>query len=352
MDHPEYFVPGTEVDLEQSPQNYKRVKSRRGDSILAYGRDPYFSGWPDTVQLDYCNPATTEAMSQELLRISGQCDGVRCDMAMLVLPEVIEKTWGHSAQPFWPIIIKAVREKVPGFCFMAEVYWDMEWTLQQQGFDYTYDKQLYDRLRDGSASAVREHFYADKNYQDKLVRFLENHDEARVASIFDQKRHEAAAVITFFSPGLRFFHQGQFEGRRKKVSPHLVRRPQEPLDIAVRQFYAELLGLLKQPVLRDGRWQLVNCTPAWEGNDTWDSFITFVWDDTGGGQMLVCVNYAPHASQCFVQLPFTGLAGQLVQFRDIMNDAIYDRDGNDLLERGLFLDMPEWGFHVFEVSNL
>ena len=65
--------------------------------ILAYGRDPYFSGWPDTVQLDYSNPATQEAMMKELLRIADQCDGVRCDMAMLILPEVFERTWGRKA---------------------------------------------------------------------------------------------------------------------------------------------------------------------------------------------------------------------------------------------------------------
>jgi glycosidase len=225
--HPDYFVSGTESDLEKNPQNYKRFKHSQGDLILAYGRDPFFAGWPDTVQLDYSNPATADAMLNELLRISDQCDGVRCDMAMLVLPEVFERTWGRRAQPFWQIATTAVREKVPGFCFMAEVYWDMEWTMQQQGFDYAYDKRLYDRLCEGHAKAVREHFFAGTDYQDKLARFLENHDEPRAAATFDQKNHEAAAIITFLSPGLRFFHQGQFEGRKKRISPHLVRAPQE-----------------------------------------------------------------------------------------------------------------------------
>ena len=131
------------------------------------------------------------------------------------------------------------------------------------------------------AKAVREHFYAGLDYQDKLVRFLENHDEPRAASAFDQKKHEAAAVITFFSPGLRFFHQGQFEGRKKRISPHLVRGPQESPDTAVQKFYAELLDLLKKPIFRDGQWKLLNCAPAWEGNDTWNSFLAFAWEDTG-----------------------------------------------------------------------
>lgn len=215
-DHPDYFIQGTEHDLATAPQNFTRVKHQGRDLIFAYGRDPYFSGWPDTLQLNYANPATQEAMIGELLKISGQCDGVRCDMAMLVLPDVFERTWGHPAPLFWPAATQRVREQTPGFLFMAEVYWDMEWTLQQQGFDYAYDKRLYDRLREGHARPVREHFHAGLDYQDKLARFLENHDEPRAAAAFSSDVHQAAAVITFLSPGLRFFHMGQFEGRKNE----------------------------------------------------------------------------------------------------------------------------------------
>ncbi len=115
---------------------------------------------------------------------------------------------------FWPSATQHVRERVPGFRFMAEVYWDLEWTLQQQGFDYAYDKRLYDRLRDHTARPVREHLHAGLDYQNKLARSLENHDEPRAAATFPPGIHEAAAVITFLSPGLRLFHQGQFEGRK------------------------------------------------------------------------------------------------------------------------------------------
>ena len=213
--HPEYFVAGTEDLLAREPQNYVRVKRKKGDLILAYGRDPYFSGWPDTLQLDYSNPRLQEAMMNELLKISGQCDGVRCDMAMLVLPEVFERTWGRRPEPFWPRAIKKVREQHPDFCFMAEVYWDLEWTLQQQGFDYTYDKRLYDRLREGHARPVREHLHAALDYQTRLARFLENHDEPRASAAFDPRVHRAAAVITLFHP------------RPALLPPGTVRRPEE-----------------------------------------------------------------------------------------------------------------------------
>jgi glycosidase len=349
-EHPEYFVHGSETDLARSPRNYCRLHTKNGPLVLAYGRDPYFEGWPDTLQLNYGNPATQDAMIGELVRIAGQCDGVRCDMAMLVLPDVFERTWGLQAELFWPKATQRVRNQSPGFVFMAEVYWDREWTLQQQGFDYTYDKRLYDRLREGHARPVRDHLRADPDYQNKMVRFLENHDEPRATATFSPGVHEAAAIITFLSTGLRFFHQGQFEGRRKRISPHLVRAPKEPTDETLHQFYDRLLAVLRQRTLRDGQWRLLDSVPAWDGNGTWDSFLIFAWQGSGKERLLVMVNYAATQSQCYVPLPFPDLASRTVQLKDLMGPASYDRDGDELLSRGLYLDVPGWGYHVFKVS--
>lgn len=347
--HPEYYIAGTEIDLARAPQNYTWARRKGGDLLLAYGRDPYFAGWPDTLQLNYGNPATQEAMIGELLRIAGQCDGVRCDMAMLVLPDVFERTWGLRTELFWPKATTRVREKSPGFCFMAEVYWDLEWTLQQQGFDYTYDKRLYDRLREGHARPVRDHLRAELNYQNKMARFLENHDEPRSAATFSPDVHEAAAVITFLSPGLRFFHQGQFEGRKKRISPHLIRAPKEPTDDRLHRFYERLLVQLRQPAVRDGQWQLLECLQAWEGNGTFDSFMAWSWQAREGQRRLIAINYAGQQGQCYIRLPFSDLADRTIQLKDQMGSASYERGGDDLLSRGLYLDLPAWGYHVFDL---
>jgi hypothetical protein len=349
-EHPEYYVTGTELDLARAPQNYTRIKRKSGDRLLAYGRDPFFPGWSDALQLNYGNPALQEEMIGQLLRIAGQCDGVRCDMAMLVLPEVFERTWGISAQPFWPKATSRVRAKNPDFRFMAEVYWDLEWTLQQQGFDYTYDKRLYDRLREGHARPIREHFYAGMDFQNKLVRFLENHDEPRTAVTFSPEVHRAAAVVTFLAPGLRFFHQGQFEGRKKRISPHLSRAPEEPVDAELRKFYDRLLVVLDQPVVGDGRWQFCECLPAWDGNWTWDSFIAFAWQNDAGDRFVSVVNYAPNQSQCYLRLPFAELGGHQWRFQDQLSDVRYDRDGDDLQSRGLYLDLLPWQTFVFNLT--
>ncbi|HKE38545.1 MAG TPA: alpha-amylase family glycosyl hydrolase [Casimicrobiaceae bacterium] len=349
-DHADYYVAGTELDLARTPQNYVWVKRRQGDVLLAHGRDPYFAGWTDTLQLDYSNPATQEAMMGELARIAGQCDGVRCDMAMLLLPEVFDRTWRRKAPPFWPEAIRRIREEYPGFCFMAEVYWDLEWTMQQQGFDYAYDKRLYDRLREGHARPVREHLCAELGYQNKLARFMENHDEPRAAATLEPAMHKAAAVITYLSPGMRFFHQGQFEGRRKRISPHLIRAPAEPIDQALQAFYTTLLAVLRGAIVRDGEWKLLACLQAWDGNWTSDCFIAWLWRGAQGEKRLAAVNYSGNQSQCYVQLPVEDLTGNTLRFADMMSAASYDRLVSDVASRGMFLDLPPWGYHVFQVT--
>ena len=349
-EHPDFFVSGTESALAAQPQNYCRVGQGRGERILAYGRDPYFDGWPDTLQLNYGNPALQDAMRGELERIARQCDGVRCDMAMLVLPEVFERTWGIAAPPFWPRATEAVRAALPGFMFLAEVYWDLEWTLQQQGFDYTYDKRLYDRLEEGHARPVREHLFAGLDFQDRLARFLENHDEPRAAATFAPEQHRAAAILSFLTPGLRFLHQGQREGKRVRIPVHLGRGPEEAKDPGTSAFYDRLLECLKDPAFRGGDWQLLECRPAWDGNESQDAFVAFSWTVPNGPRRLVAVNYAGHQSQCYVALPWRDLDGRTWRLQDLTGPAAYDRQGSDLTWQGLYLDMPAWGHHVFTVS--
>lgn len=351
VEHPEYYVPGTELDLARAPQNYIWTRRKQGDLLLAYGRDPYFSGWPDTLQLNYGNPAAQQALIGELTRIAGQCDGLRCDMAMLVLPEIFERTWGIRSEPFWPKATEQVRRLHPEFCFMAEVYWDLEWTLQQQGFDYTYDKRLYDRLRDGHARPVREHFLAGLDFQNKLARFLENHDEPRAAATFPSEMHQAAAVITYLAPGLRFFHEGQFQGRKKRVSPHLCRRPNEPIDEKLEHFYVRLLDALRNPAVREGQWRLLECTPAWEGNWTSDCFIAFAWQGANDERLVVAVNYASNQSQCHVRLPFADVGKDQWQLDDLLGDASYVRGGDELTSKGLYLDLGPWQRHLFAMRR-
>lgn len=362
VEHPEFFVHGDDGLLEREPQNYRSVDTPHGRLVLAYGRDPYFDGWPDTFQLNYRHRGLRDAMTGELARIAEVADGVRCDMAMLLLPDVFQRTWGERStpadgsepvdEPFWPAAVAAIRRHRPEFVLMAEVYWDLEYVLQQQGFDYTYDKRLYDRLHEKNATEVRGHLMADADFQHRSARFLENHDEKRAAGAFEPAVHEAAAIVTFLVPGLRFFHEGQFEGRRARVSMHLGRRPAEPVDTALNGFYTRLLDCLRHRAeVLDGSWRLLECRPAWDGNATSAQFVAFSWEGQSGHRLLVVVNYGPSAGQCYASVVFAGLAGKSVELRDLMSTAAYTRDGDELASRGLYLDMPAWGYHVFAVTT-
>jgi glycosidase len=345
----DYYVEGREEALAGAPQNYLRVQTDRGTKILGYGRDPNFPGWPDTLQLNYANPELQAARVDELIAIAGKCDGVRCDMAMLLLPDIFQRTWGITPEPFWPKATAAVHEKFPAFSFIAEVYWDREWTLQQQGFAYCYDKRLYDRLRDRRVGAIREHLLAGLDYQDKLARFLENHDEPRAASDFPWPQHQAAAITTFLSPGLRFFHQGQFDGARVRVPTHLCRGPIEPANPEIAAFYTRLLRVLKAGAFRDGAWSQIQPQPAWLGNRTSDDFIAYTWVGDAGFRHLVIVNYAHSQGQCRLPLPFLEFRGKPVRLTDLIGTEVYDRDGSELIDRGLYIDHAPWHYNVFEL---
>ena len=182
----------------------------------------------------YAGPARA-ATAQTLSDISAQCDGIRCDMAMLMTNDIFGKTWGDRAgqrpdEEFWPAIIAELRTRHPDTVLIAEAYWDMEWTLQQQGFAFCYDKRLYDRILEVNPPDLRGHLQADLGYQSRLVRFLENHDEPRIAEKLPAVLERAAAVTIATLPGATLWHEGQFEGRRVRPPVFLARRPDEPPD--------------------------------------------------------------------------------------------------------------------------
>ena len=118
----------------------------------------------------------------------------------------------------------------------------MEWPLMQQGFDYCYDKRLYDRLSGGSAEQVRQHLLADINYQNALVRFVENHDEPRAATAFGTRRAPAIALATLTQTGARLVHHGQLQGWRVRLPVFLGRFPAEPIDHDLAEFYRSFLA--------------------------------------------------------------------------------------------------------------
>src|SRR5512136_2795226 len=241
-ENPEYFVQGNADDAKNDTASFIEAEGM----VFACGRDPFFPAWPDVLQLNAFQPGLRQAVIETVAEIAGQCDGIRCDMAMLMLNAIFERTWGaragaKPATDYWTTIIPAIKGRYREFKFIAEAYWDLEWELQQQGFDWCYDKKLYDRMEHGDAESVRQHLLADSSYQEGMVRFIENHDEPRAAATFQDGKGRAAAVAILTLPGASLLHEGQFEGMKVRLPVFLARRPAEPVDQALAAFYENLL---------------------------------------------------------------------------------------------------------------
>ena len=348
FEHPEYFVQGNTDDARNDPSSFIEA----GGKVFACGRDPYFPAWPDVLQLNAFQPGLRQAVIETVAEIAGQCDGIRCDMAMLLLNNIFERTWGARAgtwpgDDYWTTVIPAIKAQWPEFRFIAEAYWDLEWELQQQGFDHCYDKKLYDRMEHGDAENVRLHLLADSSYQEGMVRFIENHDEPRAAAAFPDGKGRAAAVAILTLPGARLLHEGQFEGRKVRLPVFLARRPAEPVDPDLATFYERLLRETHRDVFRNGDWRLCERS-GWPDNQSCRNMLAWCWvkDDE---RYLIAVNFSAGSSQALVRVSWDELRGKTWRLDDVLTGETYDRSGDEMRDFGLYVDLEPWKYHLFQM---
>ncbi|MDT8272604.1 MAG: hypothetical protein RRA35_05370 [Desulfomonilia bacterium] len=352
-EHPDFFVRGSPDDLIQHPGLFFETLN---GSVLAHGKDPYFDAWQDTAQINFFSPGGRRALIRKLVDLSQLTDGVRCDMAMLALNEVFQNTWRgfldgfpHPRVEFWKEAIDNVHHLCPDFLFMAEVYWDLEKELLGLGFDYTYDKRLYDLLSNGSSGQISEYLRKDPDAQKKSVRFIENHDEPRARSRFGLEKSLAAAAIAGTIPGLHLFHDGQREGYTVQVPVQLDRQASEVPDQVSSGFYRRLLSFTSQHVFRDGIWEPLELSPAWEGNMQYRNLLAWSWH-MGSDVRIIVVNFAAESSQARVNIHPGLINTDPVILTDLMTDAVYERDPGELSRLGLYVDLSAWKTHLFSVS--
>jgi hypothetical protein len=349
-ERPELFVRSP----MQAPGTFMQL-TPGGPLWLAHGKDPYFPAWSDVAQVDYRQPEAREAMTQLLQSVAARCDGMRCDMAMLLLNDVFTKTWerlpGTSQPPieeFWPGAIAAVKRAQPAFVFLAEAYWGLEPRLQALGFDYTYDKTLYDRLVSRDAGGVQRHLLGmGAQAVAASAHFLENHDEPRIAGVLSLEEHRAAALLILGLPGMRFLYEGQLCGARAKIPVQLGRGPLEQCSAEVNTMYEKWLTLLPTTAVRKGRGELLKPTPAWADNLSSQNYVIAQWQSQGPDFDLVVLNLAAHRSQCCTRLTVPHLAEHDWSMKDLAGSEQYERSGAELEQKGLYLDLPAHGAQLF-----
>ncbi|MPZ73561.1 MAG: alpha-amylase, partial [Nitriliruptorales bacterium] len=328
----------------RDPASFAEVAGR----IFALGRDPHFPAWTDVVQVNAFGSDLRSAMTEQLRRIAERCDGVRCDMAMLLLNDVFAATWGARvgaapADEFWPGMIRGVRTEQPGFLFAAEAYWDLEHVLLEQGFDYCYDKRLYDLVVHPDPVALRGHLLSDANHQRRMVRFLENHDEPRVAAALARETLPVAAVAVATLPGALLVYEGQLDGRRVRPPVQLGRRPAETADSGLREFWLRLLAEATAAPVRRGEWTLLR-VEGWPDNDSFRRLVAWRWDTTDS-TVTVVVNLSANAAQGRLCRPDAGSPVGQVELVDPLAKHRFLPDPAELADQGLYVDLAPWGFH-------
>jgi hypothetical protein len=350
-EHPEYYVQGSQQDFEADASLFHPVAATNGKTnFIALGKDPYFPPWRDVAQLNYFHPALRATQIAELKNLASHCDGVRCDMAMLQLTGIFGKCWGRllrgapaPATEFW----SEVRTAAPELTLLAEAYWGTEAQLFDLGFSFAYDKVLYDAVRQDNASYVRDRILSMPGQQGNFVRFLENHDEERRALAFPNDRLQADGTLMGTLPGVRFYHQGELEGRRIALPITLRIAADEPVDAVSVKFFQQILQITNEEVFHTGSWRMLQVNA--EGDAPPDGLIAYEWRSDKAWKIVV-VNLSDVTCQGRIPLGDGVNAAAQYVFWDQINDAKYPRSGEELRGVGLFVRRDRFQAHLFDIS--
>jgi glycosidase len=350
LEKSDLFIKGTIKDQMSKPYDYFSLAG----TVFAHGKDPNFPAWSDTVQINAFSSEARSKATNTLINIAEQCDGVRCDMAMLMINEVFSRTWGVKAgsiqdKEYWEEIIPSIKQKFPSFKFLAEVYWDLEWALMQQGFDYCYDKRLYERLVNKNPIEIRKHLEADWEYQKKLIRYIENHDEKRAPIVFGNDAAKAAAVIALTLPGSRLIFEGQNIGCKIKLPVQLGRPATEDKDSEISRFYENLLESIPGREYNDSVWSLCEVNSIGSLESSYNNIIAYYWESQDK-LLITVVNYSTDLSKAHIKTNFD-FGTKIWKFKDILNLKEYSYQGVDINEIGLYIELDPWCSHIFEISK-
>ncbi len=352
--YPQRFLAGTLADYRSHPDRFLPLEDRQGHPLLlAHGRDPNFPPWLDTLQLHPLRADTRRGLAEVVRHLGRHCDGLRCDMAMLVLEPVFRGTWGSLAETdpapngeIWEELIAAA----PHLLWIAEAYWGLEPRLIELGFHFAYDKTFYDMLRAGNAPSCQQHLQHLGTAAEKFVRFLENHDEQRSAAVFAATRLRAAIVALATAPGMRLWLYGQMQGRKLRAPVELARVAEEPRDEELERYYDRVLNLTRGEVLRNGCWEPLGVLAAGEDGSE-GQLLAWQWQ-LESRRLVAVINFGDRPAQGRVKL---GAENPAPTYRlhdrldHRLDQAEYFRSGQELTE-GLYVRLEPGQAHLFDVA--
>eukprot|EP01080_Neovahlkampfia_damariscottae_P010238 gene10238-2658_t len=349
--HPEYFV--------LAPPSMKKPYNPHDflPNGIAYGKDPYSGGWIDTIQWNVWNPTAKLEIIKNIVKVASMSDHIRVDMAMLLINNIFDSTWGNiikergwqrPSTEFWSDAISIVKQRFPKVKFTAEVYWDLERTLLDQGFDFVYDKSFYDILREGNTHKIKDRIshsnFLGQSSKCKHIEFfeilvIENHDEPRAVHNFHGvPRANAAAMISFLLPGMRFHHHGQWVGKKNRLVVQLKKGQNENDNQQAIDFYKKFLPISNHEVFKHGEWKICKT----EGD-------LLAWRfEYQNHKRLVVINYSHNAHGAKITGVDNASGSGKVKMNDLMTGRITEIDAEELRNQGIYRHLNPFQGEVFE----
>jgi len=344
---PHLFLKGDSQLLKDDPLTYFRLKTV-DNVILAHGRDPFFPAWSDTVQLNYFSADTRKFMTEQLVQLTKYCDGVRCDMAMLLLNNVFNNTWMRpidkfnikkNKTEFWSDAIKKVKKHSPDFTLIAEVYWDLEPKLLDLGFDYVYCKYYLDSFINDDVFKIMDNLNKDFNYVKRSVVFLENHDEDRAVTALGKKIK--AAVVSFMTmPGMKLIYDGQLEGENIKYPIQLGRAEKAKVSKNLKDFYCKILEIVNGETYKNGNFNLLVPSMCCDGDESHKNILAWYWR-YHNKYTITIVNYSSKNSRCKIKLPTNNFPSKVV-LKDLLTKANMKISADKLAKEGFMIHLKEY----------
>ncbi|MDR1678488.1 MAG: alpha-amylase [Prevotellaceae bacterium] len=386
-----YYMPNQPFTPQFDAQGYTECPARATGNDL-FSPSPTRNDWYETVKLNYGvdylggrakyfdpTPDTWLKMRNILLFWAAKgVDGFRCDMAEMVPVE------------FWSWAIEQVKRQFPHIIFIAEVYNPAEYRnyIFNGKFDYLYDKVgLYDSLRaivrnEASAACITQCWQAVSDIQPRMLNFLENHDEQRIASDFfagNAERGKPALLVSALmtaSPFMLYFGQetGEhgmdsegFSGRDGRTTifdywtvesvykQYFSGEEKKPETQHLYDFYQRVLSLkekekaLAEGIFYDLMW--VNYQNPQFNPDRQFAFFRQYENDT----ILIIANFADQAADIAVNIPAHALEflnlplQQSATYSDLLSGATFRQELS--AEKPFEATIPALGGVIFKFKN-
>ena len=343
-EHPEFYIRTTETNHE------KYDLSRFMPNGIAYGAGKFMPPMRFNAQLNLFRYDCRDHQINKLLQISELCDGVRVHLAQYQINSQFDLYWdkelGDCRAPpdeFWKVAIDRVRAKNPKFIMMGESYgYENQEKLLECGFNYIYEKELLDKLLYGDVHSFKSLIFQNHFITNRMVHFVENHDEPRILSRFhyDVKIACAASAALLTLPGIRLINFHQWLGYLPQIDVNLRRANDSHANKDIMLFYTRLFKVLDTDMIRYGQWEPLVVHDS-------DSVLAWKWV-FGNQHLLVTINFKNDWSGGRVICEDAPIDMREIPVHELIYNTTYIRDPQEMRDTGLVLYLERYQTQVFE----